>query len=404
VLAGCRVIDHGTFITGPYAAMLLADLGAEVIKVERPDGGDPFRNFNDGLYSPQFQAFNRNKQSCAIDLNQADDRALLARMIDDADVYIQNFRPGVADRFGFAPAQVRTRNPRLVYCSISGFGDDGPYVKRPAYDTVAQALSGYLSMFIHPEDPHVIGPAVADGITGLYAAYGVLGALYERQATGKGRLVEVSMVEAMMHFSVEQFTHYFATGRTPGPFDRSRLAQSYALICADGKLIVLHLSSLDKFWDALVEAIERPDLAKDPRFATRMDRVGNQATLREALLSIFRGRSRLEWMSRLEKADVPHAPVYNLEETLIDPQVRHLGVERSLSHPTEGALRTIRRPVIYDGDRDGIEMTPPPVLDEQGPVIRAAMGEAPATRRNAGARKSGNGHGRQQSGDVADAF
>jgi crotonobetainyl-CoA:carnitine CoA-transferase CaiB-like acyl-CoA transferase len=114
VLAGCRVIDHGTFITGPYAAMLLADLGAEVIKVERPDGGDPFRNFNDGLYSPQFQAFNRNKQSCAIDLNQADDRALLARMIDDADVYIQNFRPGVADRFGFAPAQVQTRNPRLA--------------------------------------------------------------------------------------------------------------------------------------------------------------------------------------------------------------------------------------------------------------------------------------------------
>jgi crotonobetainyl-CoA:carnitine CoA-transferase CaiB-like acyl-CoA transferase len=375
VLAGCRVIDHGTFITGPYAAMLLADLGAEVVKIERPGGGDPFRNFDNGLYSPQFQAFNRNKQSCVVDLNEAKDLELLSRMIDDADVYIQNFRPSVADRLGLGATRLRERNPRLVYCSISGFGDDGPYAKRPVYDTVAQAMSGYLSMFVMPENPHVIGPAVADGITGLYAAYGVLGALYERNATGKGRLVEVSMVEAMMHFAVEQYTHFFVTGQNPGPYDRSRLAQSYAFTCADDKLIALHLSSLEKFWDGLIEAIEQPDLAEDPRFATRMDRVRNQDALREILRPVFGARPRIEWMARLEKADVPHAPIYNLSEALADPQVSYLGVERHLTHPSQGALRTIRRPVVYDRDRAGIAITPPPALDEQGASIRAAFAE-----------------------------
>jgi crotonobetainyl-CoA:carnitine CoA-transferase CaiB-like acyl-CoA transferase len=372
VLAGCRVIDLGTFITGPYAAMLLADLGADVIKIERPEG-DPFRKFDNGFYSPQFQAFNRNKRSCVIDLNQPKDLELLHRMIDEADVYIQNFRPNVAERLGLGASQLQKRNPRLVYCSISGFGDDGPYAKRPAYDTVAQAMSGYLSMFVMPDNPYVIGPAVADGVTGLYAAYGVLGALYDRQATGVGRLVEVSMVEAMMHFSIEQYVRFFVTGQNPGPFDRSRLAQSYALACADDKLIAVHLSSLDKFWEALVQAIELPDLAKDPRFATRMDRVHNQEALQEALRPIFRQRNRIEWMTRLEKADVPHAPVYNLTEALADPQVRHLAVERAMSHPTEGTLHTIRRPVVYDRDREGIPLTPPPVLDEHGAELRRAF-------------------------------
>ena len=377
VLAGCRVIDHGTFITGPYAAMLLADLGAEVIKVERPGIGDPFRAFNGGLYSAQFRAFNGNKQSVVVNLEQEGDRDLLIRLIEDADVYIQNFRPGVAERLGVGPDEMRARNPRLVYCAISGFGRDGPYAQRPTYDTVAQAMSGYLSMFVSPEAPRVTGPAVADGITGLYAAYGILGALYERNNTGKGRLVEVSMIESMMHFSIEQYAHYFTSGVNPGPGDRSRLAQSYALACADDKLIALHLSSPEKFWEGLLAAIERPDLGRDARFATRMDRVRNQVALQDALRPVFRERPRLEWIARLEKADVPYAPIYSLEEVLDDPHVQHLGVERRVEHPTEGTVRTIRRPVVYDGDRDGIEIAAAPVLNEQGAAVRAAS-PAPA--------------------------
>jgi crotonobetainyl-CoA:carnitine CoA-transferase CaiB-like acyl-CoA transferase len=373
VLAGCRVVDHGTFITGPYAAMLLADLGADVIKVERPGIGDPFRAFNGGLYSAQFQAFNANKQSIVADLDQPHDRNLLVQLISSADVYIQNFRPGVAEKLGVGPDEMRALNPRLVYCAISGFGRDGPYAERPTYDTVAQAMSGYLSMFVQPEAPRITGPAVADGITGLYAAYGILGALYERNSTGKGRLVEVSMLESMMHFSIEQYAHYFASGVSPGPGDRARLAQSYALICADEKLIALHLSSPEKFWQGLLAAIERPDLGTDPRFATRMARVHNQPALQEVLAPIFRTKPRSEWVERLERADVPYAPIYSLAEVLQDPQVRHLGIEREVYHPDQGIVRTIRRPVVYDSDRSGIEINPPPVLNENGEAIRAGI-------------------------------
>jgi crotonobetainyl-CoA:carnitine CoA-transferase CaiB-like acyl-CoA transferase len=373
ILDGYKVVEHGAFITGPYAAMLLADLGADVIKVERPGIGDPFRSFEKGLYGPQFQAFNRNKRSIQIDLEHESEREVLRALLKDADVYIQNHRPGVIEKLGFAPDAVRVLNPRLVYCSITGFGADGPYAHRPAYDTVAQGMSGFLSMFVSKSEPRVVGPATVDSVTGLYAAYGILGALLERHATGKGRLVEVSMLEAAMHFSIEQYHGYFVSGRVPGPEDRGRVSQSLAFTCRDGKLICLHLSSPTKFWDGLLAAIERPDLAQDPRFLGRMDRVHNHEALVQTLRSVFVTRPRAEWLARLEAQDVPHAPIYDLDEALDDPHVKHLGMERTLNHPTEGPVRTLRRPVVYDGDRAEIAMTPPPSLDEHGKDIRAAL-------------------------------
>ena len=263
------------------------------------------------------------------------------------------------------------------------FGHDGPYAHRPVYDTVAQSMSGYLSMFVSQEDPRVVGPAVADGTTGLYAACGILGALYERDRTGAGRLLEVSMIESMMHFSIEQFAHYFVSGVDPGPGDRARLAQSYALNCADDKLIALHLSSVEKFWQGLVAAIDRPEFASDPRFATRMQRVHNQVALQDVLRPIFRVRSRVEWIERLERSDVPYAPIYRLSETLVDEQVRHLGIERQVLHPTEGVVKTIRRPMVYDQNCDGIEISPAPVLNEQGAAIRAAYAAESSEPRSA---------------------
>src|SRR5262245_4359649 len=157
VLRGYRVVEHGQFITGPYTALLLADMGAEVVKVEAPGAGDPFRSFESGTYGPQFQAFNRNKKSIQLDLDVAEDRETLCLLLRDADVYIQNFRPGAVARMGFGPAEVQALNPRLVYCSITGFGRDGPYAERPAYDTVGQAVSGFLSMFVSPEMPRLVG-------------------------------------------------------------------------------------------------------------------------------------------------------------------------------------------------------------------------------------------------------
>ena len=207
ILAGIRVIEMGTFITGPAAAMFLADLGADVIKVERPGTGDPFRAFKGGLYSPHFQTYNRNKRSIALDTAQAEDKAMLHKLIAEADVFIQNFRPGVAERLGAGEQELRALNPRLVYCAISGFGDSGPAKDRPAFDTVAQAASGYLRLLIPPGNPRVIGPAIADAVTGMYAAFGVLAAIVERGRTGVGRRVDVSMLEAMCHFNLDSFTH-----------------------------------------------------------------------------------------------------------------------------------------------------------------------------------------------------
>ncbi|RZI77594.1 MAG: CoA transferase, partial [Variovorax sp.] len=226
VLSGIKVLEQGTFITGPAAGMFLADLGAEVIKVEQPGSGDPFRAFRGGLYSPHFQTYNRNKRSITLNPKLPDDAAVFDELVKESDVYIQNFRPGAAERLGAGAARLRGLNPRLVYCAISGFGQTGPAAGRPAYDTVAQAASAFLKLLVNPANPRVVGPAVADAMTGFYAAYGVMGALVERGRTGVGRTVEVSMLEAMCHFNLDAFTHYFSENEIMGPFSRPSVSQS----------------------------------------------------------------------------------------------------------------------------------------------------------------------------------
>ena len=382
VLAGVRVVEHGTFITGPAAAMLLADLGADVIKVEQP-AGDPFRAFRGGLYSPHYQTYNRNKKSVTLDTRQKDELARFEALVAEADVYIQNFRPGVAEKIGAGEARLRELNPRLIYCAISGFGPDGPAAARPSYDTVAQAASGFLKLLINPADPRVVGPALADAITGFYAAYGILGALYERETRkpGRGRRVEVSMFEAMTHFNLDAFTHLFSEGEVMGPFSRPSVSQSYVLPCANGKWIALHMSSPPKFWDGLANAIERPALFADPRFATREARIAHQSELIELLSAIFRGHERAEWCRRLEALDVPYAPVYDTNEVPDDAQARHLQLFIDAAHPADpqgSRWRTVRSPVSFDGER-ALEVTAPPLLGDHNEALRS--GASPWTPR-----------------------
>jgi len=371
-LAGIRVVEQGTFITGPAAGMLLGDLGADVIKVEVPGTGDPFRAFKNGLYSPHFQTYNRNKRSIALDTKSAADRAVLDRLVERADVYIQNFRPGVADKLGVGQTRLRALNPRLVYCSISGFGPTGPAAHRPAYDTVAQAASGFLNLLVNPGNPRVVGPAIADSLTGFYAAYGVLAALVERGRTGAGRTVEVSMLEAMAHFNLDAFTHFFQVDEVMGPYSRPRVSQSYVLECADGKWIALHMSSPEKFWRGLATAIEQPDLFDDARFATREARIRHQEALIELLGARFKRRTRDDWCARLLAEDVPHAPMYDTREALDDPQARHLELTASALHPVMGLFRTVRSPVSFDGER-ALDVRPPPTLGEHNDEIRREL-------------------------------
>ncbi len=372
VLSGTRVIEMGTFITGPCAGMMLADLGADVIKVES-EGGDPYRNYQEGLYSPHFQAYNRNKRSIALNLKEAADRALFERLILEADVFIQNFRPGTADRLGAGTQRLCALNPRLVYCSISGFGSSGPYVDRPSYDSVAQALSGFLSVVVDSAQPRFLGPALADAITGLYAAYGSLGALVQRGRTGLGSKVEISMLEAMAHFAVEPFAAFFALGANPTSDDRPRLAQAYILRTADGRLVALHLSSLEKFWTGLVEALNAPELTSDARFNTRAGRIANYETLGAELDARFAREPLAVWVERLGRNDVPFAPVQSIADVIRDPQVAHLGLIVPVD-AARGVAMSVRPAVQFGGQR-ATSVRAAPLLDEHGPEIRAALAD-----------------------------
>lgn len=372
VLDGIRVLEQGTFITGPAAGMLLGDLGADVVKIEQPGTGDPFRAFKGGLYSPHFQTYNRNKRSVTLNTKDPDDLAAFDELVRNADVYIQNFRPGAADRLNVGEERLRKINPRLIYCSISGFGPTGPAAGRPAYDSVAQAASGFLGLLINPENPRVVGPALADSITGFYAAYGVLGALFERARTGVGRKVEVSMLEAMTHFNLDAFTHYYSVGEIMGPYSRPSVSQSYVMQCADGKWLALHMSSPEKFWQGLARAIEHDTLLQDPRFANREGRIANQEALISILSPIFAKHPRAEWCRRLEAEDVPHAPMYDTSEALEDPQAKHLEILVSAQHKTMGEFRTVRPPVSFDGERS-TAVLPPPVLGEHNDEILGAL-------------------------------
>jgi crotonobetainyl-CoA:carnitine CoA-transferase CaiB-like acyl-CoA transferase len=367
-----RVVEQGTFITGPCAGMMLADLGADVIKIESAGNGDPYRSFKTGFYSAHFQAYNRNKRAIGLDLKSDADREVFYQLIAQADVYIQNFRPGAAARIGADYETLSKINPKLIYCSISGFGPDGPYAQRPVYDSVAQAVSGFLSVSIDPEQPRFIGPALADAITGIYASLGISAALVERGRTGKGKRIDISMIEAMMHFAVEPYMGYFALGEEPSGVDRPRLAQAYIVRCKDGKLFAFHLSSLDKFWDALVEAIGGQELAKDERFSQRLKRIDNYEALNAELNAIFATRTRAEWVERFSGFDVPFAPINSIPDVIGDPQAQHLNMFVPVAGRIEGAEQTVRPAFSFDG-KHATTVRAAPIVDQHSEEIRAAL-------------------------------
>lgn len=373
VLGDIRVLDLGSFITGPYCAMLLGDLGADVIKVERPGTGDPFRMFAQGGYSSEFQAHNRNKRSITLDYTSAEGRQILAGLIAGADVLLLNSRPGVAEKNGLSYNDVRAINARTIYCTISGFGASGPSVHRPAFDTVGQCLSGWLSQFHSNADPRVAGPAVCDMVTGFFAAYGILAALHERATTGHGRHVEVNMIDAMLAFGTEPIGRLLNKGDKSDAYTRGSFSQAFIFECADGRRIGIHMSSPEKFWTGLQAAIDQPELAADTRFRDRHARVANYKALGEKLMPIFQRQPRAHWMQRLDANDVPFAPMYDLDELRDDPQIIELAPFVEMNHPVFGHVTGIKRPVRFDGDRM-IDYRPPPALGEHTAEVLAEYG------------------------------
>ena len=373
VLKDVLVVELGTMVTAPLAGMMLSDMGARVIKVELPETGDPFRAHGGGRYSPPFVAYNRGKESVQLDLRSAEGLANLNRLLERADVVLENFRPGVMDKMGLGNEALRALNPRLIRASITGFGADGPYKNRPAYDSVPLALSGLSSLLLDPEDPRMSGPTIADNITGMYAAQGILGALLRRTATGKGGHVEVNMLEAAISFMPDAFAQFTRAGIVSGPETRVRISQAYTLRAADGLLVTIHFSSVQKFWEGLLNVIERPDLAADERFATPAARTRHYPELREILLDVFAARPRAVWVERLAAEGVPGAPVNRVDEVADDPQVRHLGTFARTVHPEMGEVIAIKSPIRLDGARRD-DPPPPPVLNADADAIAEEFG------------------------------
>ncbi len=372
-LEGIKILELGNFISGPYGACLLADMGAEVIKVENPKGGDPFRGWDLGGDQPNFWAFNRGKKSLTLNLQSPEGREIFYGLAKSADVVIENYRPGVTKKLGIDYETVSKINDRIIYCSITGTGPTGPYVSRPAYDTVGQGLGGMLSVLMDPKEPRPIGPAYADHLSGLFAALGVLGAIAARTKTGKGQQIDATMAGSVLGFLNAPATETLAHGRPPGPYTRPRQSQTYAFSGSDGLPFAIHLSSPQKFWEGLCNAAEHSELIEDPRFSTRPSRRKNYDELNKTFAEFFRQKPRAHWLARLEANDVPHTPVYNLAEVFDDPQIKHMGLQIQIDRKNKPSIRTVRFPLEYS-DTKIPHPAAPPELGEHTNEFLTALG------------------------------
>ena len=368
------VIECSTFVTGPYASALLANLGARVIKIESPPQGDPYRYFApDPHYSFNFAHLNRNKESLALDLKTPQGKRICLELLKSADVFVENFRPGTAERLGLGYETLHGLYPRLVYCSISAFGESGPYVDKPGFDTLGQAVSGLLSLLNDPDDPKVMGMALSDYVTGMSAGYGILGALLAREKSGEGCRVETSLLQATLSFIGESAAGYLRTGAVPNRMARVKNAHAFAFLCRDDLPLAIHCSVPEKFWRALLEAIGRMDIADDERFKTRDARRQNFACLEETLAPTFKTRTREEWLERLERRDVPVGPMHDIAQALADPQVSHLKLTEDVEHPVVGKMKFVGPPVRYSNFTEERSL-PPPLVGEHTVAVLDELG------------------------------
>ena len=372
-LDGIRVVEIAQYVGGPYAGGLLADLGAEVIKIEAPPHGDPYRSWTSGGYSAAFCTLNRGKKSVVLDLRSKEGLEVALALAKTADILIENTRPGVMDRLGLGYDTLHELNPRLVYCSITGFGPTGPYQKRPGYDTVGQAMSGLLSLVTDVDAPKPMGISLSDHIAGLYACYAALAGIAARERTGEGQHVHTSLLQSSMAFLAENMARFLEEGGSaPSRTTRVRTAQVYAFTDRDGAAFVIHLSTPDKFWHGVARAIDRAELIEDPRFLTRDDRIQHREGIEAILIPVFATNTRDHWLARLQANDVPSAALNNLEDVVQDPQVQHAGIIQEVTHPKMGSVRMVGSGITMDATPTSIG--PAPVLGEHTTAILEELG------------------------------
>jgi crotonobetainyl-CoA:carnitine CoA-transferase CaiB-like acyl-CoA transferase len=375
-LDGIRVIDQTQVMAGPSCSMLLADMGADVIKVE-PPAGEASRTQGHQLapgVSAAFVAINRNKRGMTLDLKQPDGVAVLKKLVGTADILVENYRPGVAKRLGVDYETLKPLNPRLIYCSISGFGQTGPYASRGGYDLIAQGMSGIMSVTGHPGGaPVKVGIPITDLGAGLFATFGILCALRARRVTGRGQFVDTSLFEAGLALSVWEATEYWLTGRTPQPMGSAhRMNAPYqALRASDGYFTVG--AANDKLWPLFCALIGRDELVRDERFETVALRVQHRPALQEEIEKATVHHPRAHWLERCEAAGIPAGPIYSVPEALADPHARARGMVQELTHPVAGRVKVLGNPVKMSA-------TPPvmrkaaPQLGEDTAAILAELG------------------------------
>lgn len=376
-LSGLTVVDLTRVLSGPYCTMMLADLGARVIKIENPDGGDDSRQvgpFVDGE-SAYFASINRNKESIALDLKQEGDRAVLHAMLEKADVLVENFRAGVMDKLGLGWEALHARYPRLVYASISGFGQTGPYRNRPAYDMVVQAMGGIMSVTGQPGGaPSRVGVSIGDIGAGLYATIGIQAALFKRAHTGTGERVDISMLDCQVALLENPIARYGATGQVPGPLGtRHPSITPFDLFATADGFIVVAVGN-DSLFARLCEALDRPQWIDDARFATVPARNAHHVELKEALETRLRDATTAEWAAILERAGVPHGPLNDVPDLVENPHVKARGMLVDIEVGDGKALRVAGNPIKIGDAAGTLAVRNPPRLDQDRERLMAEFG------------------------------
>lgn len=373
-LEGTVCIDVSGHVAGPYAGSLLGDLGCEVIKVELPDGGDTHRGRNPKYvgYGPSFRVLNRNKKSLTLNLREEKGREILLKLLQTADILIENFRPPTRKRLGLDYEELSRLNPKLIHCSISGYGQGGPYRDKPGFDTIGQALSGMLSLVTDFDKPKVAGFSITDHSSGIFAAHGIMAALLARQKTGRGQFVDVSLLQVSLAFIESHVADYLNGGEAVSRdnFPRGRI---YCFVCADEKPLVIHLSGHQKAWEGLLEAAERMDLLEDARFKTPKNRTEQHWEIVKILQATFQTQPRGYWLPRLDANEIPNAPINTIAEVFDDPQVKHMGVPKQISHAKMGVSNLIGSPINLS-DTPAQFFRPAPLLGEHTEEVLTRLG------------------------------
>ena len=373
-LEGTSCIDISGHVAGPYAGSLLGDLGCEVIKVELPNGGDTHRGRNPKYegYGPSFRALNRNKKSVTLNLREKKARGILLKLLESADIFLENFRPPTRKNLELDYEELSKLNPKLIHCSISGYGQSGPYRDRPGFDTIGQALSGMMSLVTDLDDPKVAGVSFVDHAAGIFAAHGIMAALLARAKTGRGQFVDVSLLQVAIAFIESHVADYLNGGEAVSRdnFPKGRI---YSLLDCDKKPFMVHLSGHNQAWDGLLKAAELDQLIGDPRFATRKQRTDRHDEIVEILREQFRKKPRGYWLSRLDANSIPNAPINTIGEVFDDRQIKHMGIPKQIAHPKMGASNLVGSPI-------NMSDTPPrffraaPLLGEQTDEVLGKLG------------------------------